>query len=60
MLSGTLKKMRSELGTSNHPDEVNYFLPLGAEELPSVGLFSDSGFDVAIVSYGRSNRDIQV
>lgn len=34
MLSGTLRKMRSELGTTNHPDEVNYFLPLGAEELP--------------------------
>ena len=26
----------------------------------AVGLFSDSGLDVAIVSYGRSNRDIQV
>lgn len=26
--------MRSELGTENHPDEVNYFLPVGHEELP--------------------------
>jgi hypothetical protein len=34
MISGILKKMRSELGTSNHPDEVNYFLPMGDEELP--------------------------
>ena len=34
MLSGTLKKMRAELSTSNHPDEVNYFLPIGDEELP--------------------------
>jgi len=34
MLSGTLKKMRAELGTANHPDEVNYFLPAGDEELP--------------------------
>ena len=34
MLSGTLKKMRATLGTDNHADEVNYFLPLGAEELP--------------------------
>ena len=33
MLSGTLKKMRAELGTANHPDEVNYFLPLGDQEL---------------------------
>ena len=34
MLSGTLRKMRAELGTGNHPDEVNYFLPLGKDELP--------------------------
>jgi hypothetical protein len=34
MLSGTLRKMRVELGTENHPDEVNYFLPLGEQELP--------------------------
>ena len=34
MLSGLLKKMRTELGTENHPDEVNYFLPLGKQELP--------------------------
>jgi hypothetical protein len=34
MLSGTLSKMRARLGTENHPDEVNYFLPVGEEELP--------------------------
>ena len=34
MLSGTLRKMRAELGNANHPDEVNYFLPAGDEELP--------------------------
>jgi len=34
MLSGTLRKMRAELGTGNHPDEVNYFLPVGKDELP--------------------------
>jgi len=34
MLSGTLRKMRAELGTENDPDEVNYFLPLGQQELP--------------------------
>ena len=34
MLAGTIKKMRVELGTENHPSEVNYFLPLGDEELP--------------------------
>ena len=34
MLSGPLRKMRAELGTANHPDEVNYFLPLGEQELP--------------------------
>jgi len=34
MLSGTLKKMRATLGTDNHADEVNYFLPVGAQELP--------------------------
>jgi hypothetical protein len=34
MISGTLKKMRAELGTQNHPDEVNYFLPAGDDELP--------------------------
>jgi hypothetical protein len=34
MISGTLRKMRAELGTGNHPDEVNYFLPLGNDELP--------------------------
>jgi hypothetical protein len=34
MLAGTLKKMRTELGTENYPDEVNYFLPLGQDELP--------------------------
>jgi len=34
MLSGTLTKMRAELGTGNHPDEVNYFLPVGKHELP--------------------------
>ena len=34
MLSGTLRKMRAELGTVNHPDEVNYFLPVGEQELP--------------------------
>lgn len=34
MLSGTLKKMRGTLGTDNHADEVNYFLPVGTEELP--------------------------
>ena len=26
--------MRAELGTGNHPDEVNYFLPVGKDELP--------------------------
>ena len=26
--------MRVELGTGNHPDEVNYFLPVGEQELP--------------------------
>jgi len=34
VLSGTLRKMRAELGTGNHPDEVNYFLPVGGDELP--------------------------
>jgi len=34
MLSGTLRKMRAELGTGDHPDEVNYFLRLGEQELP--------------------------
>ena len=34
MLSGTLTKMRAGLGTENHPDEVNYFLPVGKDELP--------------------------
>jgi hypothetical protein len=34
MLSGTLSKMRAELGTENHSDEVNYFLRLGKDELP--------------------------
>jgi hypothetical protein len=34
MLSGTLRKMRAELGTENNPEEVNYFLPLGEQELP--------------------------
>lgn len=34
MLAGRLKKMRSELGTGNRADEVNYFLPLGEQELP--------------------------
>jgi hypothetical protein len=34
MLHGTLKKMRSELGTATHADEVNYFLPMGDHELP--------------------------
>ena len=34
MLSGTLRKMRAELGTGNHPDEVNYFLLAGKQELP--------------------------
>ena len=34
MISGTLRKMRAELGTGNHPDEVNYFLPVGKDELP--------------------------
>jgi len=33
MLSGTLRKMRTELGTGGHPDEVNYFLPVGQQEL---------------------------
>ena len=34
MLTGTLRKMRAELGTENHPDEVNYFLRAGEQELP--------------------------
>ena len=34
MLSGTLSKMRAELGTANHNDEVNYFLRVGKDELP--------------------------
>ena len=34
MLTGTLNKMRAELGTENHPDEVKYFLPAGDQELP--------------------------
>jgi hypothetical protein len=34
MLSGTLRKMRADLGTGNHPDEVDYFLPIGNQELP--------------------------
>jgi len=34
MLTGTLRKMRAELGTENHPDEVNYFLRVGEQELP--------------------------
>ena len=34
MVSGTLRKMRAELGTENHPDEVNYFLRAGEQELP--------------------------
>ena len=34
MLSGTLDKMRAELGNGDHPDEANYFLPTGNEELP--------------------------
>lgn len=33
MLSGTLRKMRVELGNENHPDEVNYFLRAGQQEL---------------------------
>ncbi len=42
MLSGTLRKMRTELGTGNHPDEVNYFLPMGKDELslnPYIGKY---------------------
>ncbi len=42
MLSGTLRKMRTELGTERHPDEVNYFLPLGKDELslnPYIGKY---------------------
>jgi len=42
MLSGTLRKMRTELGTESHPDEVNYFLPVGKQELslnPYIGKF---------------------
>ncbi len=34
MITGTLKKMRAVLGTGNQVDEVNYFLPLGQQELP--------------------------
>jgi hypothetical protein len=34
MLSGTLKKMRAELGASAHAGEVNYFLPVGKDDLP--------------------------
>jgi len=34
MISGTIRKMRVELGTENNPDEVSYFLPLGERELP--------------------------
>jgi len=37
MLSGTLRKMRAELGTGDHPDQVNYFLRLGGQELPLNG-----------------------
>ena len=40
MLSGTLRKMRAELGAGNHADEVNYFLPVGEHSLqlnPLVG-----------------------
>jgi len=33
MISGPLRKMRVELGNQNHPDEVNYFLPAGEQEL---------------------------
>ena len=42
MLSGTLRKMRTELGTGSHPDEVNYFLPVGKDELslnPYIGKY---------------------
>lgn len=42
MVSGTLRKMRAELGTENHPDEVNYFLPIGNQELalnPYIGKY---------------------
>ena len=34
MLTGTLKKMRAELGTKNQADEVNYSLRLGTQDLP--------------------------
>ena len=42
MLSGPLRKMRVELGNENHPDEVNYFLPTGQQELwlnPYIGKY---------------------
>jgi len=42
MLSGTLRKMRTELGTGSDPDEVNYFLPVGQQELalnPYIGKY---------------------
>lgn len=42
MLSGTLRKMRVELGNENHPDEVNYSLPVGQQELllnPYIGKY---------------------
>jgi hypothetical protein len=34
MISGTLRKMRTELGSENHPEEASYYLRAGDQELP--------------------------
>ena len=58
MISGTLRKMRAELGTEMHPDEVSYFLPMREQELPLnpyIGKYLKLGFLGSIVckSCGR-------
>ena len=34
MLSGTLRKMRTELGSDRDPEEASYYLRVGDQELP--------------------------
>jgi hypothetical protein len=61
LVSGTLRKMRAELGTANHPDKVNYFLRAGDEELhlnPFIGNYLKLEFlgSINCANCGRVTR----
>ncbi|MDH3903526.1 MAG: DUF2797 domain-containing protein [Xanthomonadales bacterium] len=61
MLSGPLRKMRVELGNQNHPDEVNYYLLAGQQELslnPYIGKYLKLEFlgDITCKNCGRKTK----